>query len=83
MHHVHGVSKERMSDHLEQDVTDGCELPGGYWELNLCPLQEQQTAELPFQPHPLSCAFQVEVSSEKVTKTGMCFCEIVVCCVSL
>jgi hypothetical protein len=35
-------------------ITDGCEPPGGYWELNSGPLKEQPvllTAEPSLQPH--------------------------------
>ena len=44
---------KRESDHLELELTDGCELCG-CWELNSGPLQEEQlllSAEPPFLIH--------------------------------
>ena len=36
-------SQRLTSDHHDSiAVTDGCELPCGYWELNLGPLEDQQ-----------------------------------------
>ena len=31
----------RVSDLPRTGITDSCELTGGYWELNLVPLEEQ------------------------------------------
>ena len=41
-------------------ITDGCESPGGRWELNFGPLQEQQVlliAELSLHAHKYLCVY--------------------------
>jgi hypothetical protein len=37
-----GRGQKRLSDPLELEIKDGCELPCGCWELKLGPPQEQQ-----------------------------------------
>lgn len=50
-------SKKRLRGSLGIGVTSGCELPSGFWDLDLGLLQDQQellTAEPSFQPQLLS-----------------------------
>ena len=45
---------DEVIKYSETEVTDDCELPCGWWEMNLGPLKEQQvllTTELPPQPY--------------------------------
>lgn len=41
VHHVHAWCPRRPEEGIGTEVTNGCELPYGFGELNLDPLEEQ------------------------------------------